>query len=125
MITLSNLAEASLQDIFNQVATHLLTQGKRSESGNCDQNTCLYVHGNLKCAAGCLIADDEYDTDMEGDSVRSVVLRFNNSKDLPRPAERALGLIQDLQQMHDKSEPGYWREELAALALNYGLEMEP
>lgn len=55
-ITLKNLHEATEQQVFDQVAGHLLTQKEVLPSP-----ACFYRGPNgLKCAAGCLIANDEY-----------------------------------------------------------------
>lgn len=61
-ITLATLAQATEQQIFDQVARHLLKQGQRAvvEGG-----TCKYRYNGLMCAAGCLISDDEYSENMD------------------------------------------------------------
>ena len=48
-----------LQELFDKIATHLLTQGARSENS---LGKCLY-RGEFgrKCAVGCLISDEEYE----------------------------------------------------------------
>ena len=66
-ITLTTLAEATQQQVFDQVATHLLVD-QREKSYTLDDDgddQCAYKmeddKGNtLKCAVGCLISDDEY-----------------------------------------------------------------
>lgn len=69
MITLKTLEQATAQEVFDQVALHLLTQGERSinEEGNCAYRGRM----GLKCAGGCLIGDDEYDERMENKSWNS------------------------------------------------------
>lgn len=64
MITLKTLPQASEQEVLDQIAVHLLTQKQKCNNGK-DQTDpnyqCLYRNEEgLKCAAGCLIADDEY-----------------------------------------------------------------
>lgn len=59
-ITLATLASATARQVFDQVRDHMLRQGERSMllSGGL---TCAYrSHDGFKCAAGCLMADDEY-----------------------------------------------------------------
>lgn len=58
IITLANLAKATEQQIFDQVVLQMIKQGRRSVLAN---GLCKY-RGNdgAMCAAGCLIADDEY-----------------------------------------------------------------
>jgi len=59
------------QEIFDVVAVHLVTQGTRAidDHGNCrywDQET------GRKCAIGCLIPENIYDPDFEGNSVHEL-----------------------------------------------------
>lgn len=61
MIALKTLAQVTDQEVFDQVKTHLLSQKVKSMSRTLE-DTCAYRSANsLKCAAGCLIGDDEYD----------------------------------------------------------------
>jgi hypothetical protein len=56
MITLETLPQATAQEVFDQVATHLLTQRQRSTTkGNC----AYRGDDGLKCAAGCLLGPDD------------------------------------------------------------------
>lgn len=68
IITLKNLHEATAQQVFTQVATHLLTQKERSfVIDDRGEELCAYRGDNgLKCAAGCLISNDEYNPIMDG-----------------------------------------------------------
>ena len=61
------------QEIFDKVASHLITQGvratsvKKSGGLQAPNPTCSYRGDNgTMCAAGCLIPDEEYDIDFEG-----------------------------------------------------------
>jgi hypothetical protein len=75
MITLKTLKNSTDQEVFDQVANHLLTQNKRSVSAT-DNTLCVYRSPDgLKCAAGCLIADDEYDPRMEGSNWKEMYER--------------------------------------------------
>lgn len=57
-ITLATLKDATAQQVFDQVVAHMIKQGERSIHLG---SMCLYRSPTgLKCAAGCLIADDEY-----------------------------------------------------------------
>jgi hypothetical protein len=63
MITLKTLGKATLQQVFDQVANHLMDQGERAATVNSSGRvTCYYRLNDLKCAAGCLIGDDEYES---------------------------------------------------------------
>lgn len=114
MITLKTLAQDTDQEVFDQVATHLLTQMKRSVS---DDAVCLYRSPDgLKCAAGCLIGDDEYDPDMEGNCWVDLVSRFDFTQSHGN-------LIQRLQNVHDTYQPQDWLEQLKRIAFEFSLEL--
>ena len=74
MITLKTLPQATAQEVFDQITQHLLKQGKaaRSATGACRYRTET-AEGVLKCAAGCLIADDEYSEKWENTDWPSLV----------------------------------------------------
>jgi hypothetical protein len=94
------------QEIFDTVATHLLTQGKRAGvygDPDKDQNPtkffCQYrAPDNCKCAVGCLIPDNQYIPDMEGQNCEGskvqYVLRVCGLKD-------HVLLLGSLQNIHD------------------------
>lgn len=116
-INLSNLAEASRQQVFDQVTKHLLTQNEKSKAAG---GACAYrsADGNLMCAAGCLIGDDEYIPAMDdfgcGLDWGGVVARGY----APSAHEN---LIEDLQDIHDNSHPNSWEDRLRNYADNEGL----
>lgn len=115
MITLKTLPEATEQEVFDQVARHLLTQGEKcgTDVGGWDtEETCFYRHNGLKCAAGCLIADDEYDASLEGNSWEQLAL---DADDTLVPVEH-YSMISDLQLIHDNHSPEEWIFKLASLA---------
>jgi hypothetical protein len=124
-ISLRNLHEATAQQVFDQVATHLLVQNKRSsapadngEEAQGISGVCLYRHGDLKCAAGCLIADDEYDPRMEKkvwNSLLDNALGFNIT---PKHSV----LITRLQKIHDDADTNNWHLELHRLAQEFGFD---
>lgn len=60
-VTLQNLPQKTEQEVFEWIVVNLLRQGKPSIS----ENKCQYRSGENKCAAGWLMADDEYRTVME------------------------------------------------------------
>lgn len=96
-ITLATLPYASAQDVFNFVGEHLITQGEKSIDEDAFDYSliyCKYRSGNNKCAAGCLISDEEYNEDMEKISWRSLV------HDGLVPSEHSY-LINRLQVIHD------------------------
>lgn len=111
MVTLKTLPQATKQQIFDQVATHLLTQNKKSsKTANNGSLICLYRGPDgTKCAAGCLISDEEYDTTFENNTWDTLV----NYCGIPR---NNMILIKSLQDIHDGEDPSEWKEELKKLA---------
>lgn len=139
----------TMQQVFDRVATHLLTQNAQSKGPYTDysdgywtevDNACAYRGANgMKCAVGCLIPDDEYDERFEGAAVTAVrpqpmlspnAYGVHKGKLLAKALraggvnttnERLLELLSELQQVHDTSSPKHWREELLKVAKTYGL----
>jgi len=111
-ITLKNLHLATEQEVFDQVANHLLTQKRKSKDGGI---YCKYrdSKGN-KCAAGCLISDKEYDETMENISWAQLV------EDRYVPHYHGV-LIRDLQIVHDKEYQSRWKSALKRVAKEYKL----
>ncbi|MBS7458845.1 hypothetical protein [Coralloluteibacterium stylophorae] len=93
-ITLATLPAATAQEVFDQVARHLMTQGEPAM--NADGSSCVYhAADGLMCAAGCLIAPEEMRTDWEGRSWDSATRRG--------APEAHVGLIERLQTVHDSA----------------------
>jgi hypothetical protein len=116
MITLKTLAAASEQEVFDQVAAHLIRQGKASVG---DDGRGRY-RGNegLKCAGGCLIADEEYDETMDD---RTSIEGSNDTGwgHLARIGvfpKAHMTLIRELQYIHDNIDTKSWKKTLKALA---------
>lgn len=119
-ISLKNLATSSAQDVFDQVAIHLLTQNQPSIAPVAGFPTdCAYRGNNgLKCAAGCLIADDEYDIEIEGKDW----LYLNIQGKVPTEHWQ---LITGLQGIHDSLMVGdSLKEALIDLATAYELNID-
>lgn len=115
MITLATLPQTTKQEVFDQVAKHLLTQKTKAEGKTKSKApTCRYRSGKLRCAAGCLIADDEYKRSFEGYSWDCLI---EKGKVPIKHSE----LIVDLQIIHDSRDPYYWYDELYSLAREYRL----
>ena len=106
------------QEIFTKVRKHLLSQGKQAMRGSC----CGY-RGNdgTSCAAGCLIPDEEYHEGLEFHSVMSVHVAAVLE---PIVGEANMGLVRDLQVIHDTRFSRDWAGELNTLANQYGLHTE-
>lgn len=110
------------QEVFDTVAKHLLTQGRRSMSD--DAQICMYRGSDgLRCAVGALISDDHYSTAMEQKGPTDAIVR--------RAIARSLGVVDidadtldlliDLQMLHDDTKPGGWEDELRDMAAVHGL----
>ena len=98
---------ATAQEVFDFVAHHLLTQNERSVSPLGAE--CAYRGQNgLKCAAGCLIPDEIYDEDLEGQL-------WCNIKDIVDMKQHAY-LVTKLQYIHDEKDVNCWKHELTFLA---------
>jgi hypothetical protein len=102
-----------MQETFDAVAKHLLTQGCVSTRNG----ICAYRgEDGRKCAAGILIPDEKYRPEMEGKmaihpKVSNVLQRLRHN----------VGLCLDLQLMHDLSDPSRWPKKLRSIARQYGL----
>lgn len=119
MISLKTLADATEQEVFDQVAKHMLTQNKRSKDirGELSYDGCLYRSPDgLKCAAGCLIADDEYDPKFEKKDWVALTASFPDVIPLTHGE-----LISDLQEIHDTVDVYYWKDYLIELTNKFDL----
>ncbi len=112
------------QQIFNKVSTHLLKQGKKAVTGG----SCRYKHGKLKCSIGCLIPEERYKPQLEGqglvpdnDDVEYSVM--DALKGIIRKTETTLSLLFDLQEVHDEWLPRSWKGELIHVAKNHRLKV--
>ena len=108
------------QKIFNKVSKHLLLQNERSVTFS---SGCRYRgEDGLKCAIGCLIKDEVYSSDLEGNGVQSpdVVAALVDSgvKVTPETYE----LMSRLQEIHDESQPSEWPRLLVGLGIGRGLD---
>lgn len=115
MITLRTLPQATAQEVFDQITQHLLQQGKQaiSMTGSCRYRVET-AEGVLKCAAGCLIADDEYYNALENVTWNNLI----NGRKVPTNHG---DLIQDLQKTHDNEVPDEWPNKFKLIATKYHL----
>jgi hypothetical protein len=117
VITLATLSQATAQEVFDQVAAHLLHQGEKSQTGR----KCYYRSMNdkgdvLACAAGCLVADDEYSESMESNGWET--LEDENPEIYSSDHDYLIRLLQGL---HDAAPVDRWEYELYKLANDEGL----
>ena len=113
-ITLANIDDTSLQEVFNAMLDHLRKQGCKSVViADNDRRFCMYRHPDgLKCAVGIFIADNEYTSSFEQRSAEEVL------KDhLGRSVSPALCyLLSEAQNIHDNCAVHEWERAFETLA---------
>lgn len=123
-ISLKTLDKVAAQDIFNHVVNHLMSQKERSADS---EGACMYRGPNgLKCAAGCLIADDEYSPEMEYSTWLHLMdegASYRGNGKLVVPTAHS-DLIHALQTVHDRDAPDKWEEALRKLCAEHMLKWE-
>lgn len=116
MITLATLLQSTAQQVFNQVKNHLLEQNTKSIDAD-ELEKYRIKETNLKCAAGCLISDSEYNSILEGLSWHGLI-----EKEYVPDIHGVL--IQKLQEVHDFENVSDWEYELKKVAKEYNLLWE-
>jgi hypothetical protein len=116
-MTIQEVNNKSFQEIFDFVANHLLTQNAKSVEHN---GTCLYRCGDLKCAVGALISDEDYKCSFEQNSVRLLAGKIEKTifSDIE---ESRLTFLMHLQEIHDDYAIEEWSEKLSILGSDYNL----
>lgn len=115
-INLANLSQKTEQEVFDHVKNHLLKQKKQS----IHYGKCYYrletPEGVLKCAAGCLISDEEYKTKFEDNTWMTLI----HTNQVPPTHKR---LIECLQLTHDNFDPqeDTWETVLKDVADKFNL----
>lgn len=100
----------SLQEVFDKVAVHLLTQKQKSILAF----GCAYRgEDGRKCAAGVLIPDDQYTPQMEGKGWTSLTKEVVDNKYSKE--------IQELQNIHDIRYSFEWQFYLKDFAERHNL----
>lgn len=111
------------QDIFDMVARHLLTQGKKSIRSTgippgVAPNNCAYRgEGGMSCAVGCLIPDKRYYRGLEGMSAPAL------PSYILKEYEEHIELLCLLQGIHDDHHEDNWKQCLEQLAHTYELSL--
>lgn len=107
-VNLKNLHEATEQQIFDQVAQHLLKQGRRCVRLG---GGCVYRGPNgMKCAAGALIDDDEFNPRLDSSGLTWLMAVAGGLV----PAAHA-NFVRGLQNLHDQ-ELGQFEPKLREFA---------
>ena len=113
------------QEIFDTVVIHLRNQGEKSQTDEPNQDgdfECLYrlKRGDkiLKCAAGCLIKDEDYKPKFERKNAGWSEMAYCF-------ADMDIKLILRLQNIHDLAEIPDWERQFQVAAKDYGLIYSP
>lgn len=106
-------------EIFEIVEKHMLTQKDKSYYIDpVGELSCAYRGmGKLKCAVGCLITEEAYTPELEGQGVlfdEDVHRALEKSLGI-NPSKGLLGLLDDLQSIHDARPVKAWKAELERL----------
>lgn len=123
-ITLATLKDATAQQVFDQVVDHLRKQGKQAYSyknDSCNYRVVGLCGEILKCAAGCLIGDDEYSPEMDNNDEGTSWAQLVDRGQVPASHRE---LIRQLQNIHD-GVITHWEKGFAEVALAYGLSYTP
>jgi hypothetical protein len=124
MITLKTLPTATAQEVFDHIVNHLRTQKKQAYNNDVFVEDCVYrleCEGVvLRCAAGCLIADDEYRP--EFDSGRYSWKKMIEKEWVPNNHNE---LIASLQLVHDAKMVLSWENSFKSVAQKYNLIYKP
>jgi hypothetical protein len=109
------------QELFDKMATHLLTQGEKSVDES--RNKCLYRGPNgLKCAAGVLISDEAYSESLEGEIVSDPNVQFALKTSGVEDCQ--MYLVEELQLVHDTHWAESWAVALSSVAQKFHLKFE-
>lgn len=116
------MEEMTIQQVFTKVRDHLLEQNEPAILFERPFGCAYRTPRGLKCAAGCLILDEYYQSLIEGSGVTAKLVEIILVKSgVPR---MALDLVVGLQRIHDVTPPREWEKNLRSLAIKHGLEWE-
>lgn len=106
------------QQTFNKVVRHLRKQQKKAKcSSKFLKGTCAYrTKSGLMCAAGCLIPDELYNKEFEGQGVGSEPLSI-----LFENLGHDIDLVSYLQLVHDYYSVKEWEEQFKVVAKKHKL----
>jgi hypothetical protein len=122
----------SNQETFDTVVAHLRRQGSKAQARDPTSGliTCLYrAPDGKRCAAGCLIPDNQYEPALELSAVGGISENnkycSNEVTLLIEELGHDIELVGALQSMHDNSEVADWETKLEQLATDFGLRYIP
>lgn len=107
------------QEIFNRVATHLLTQRAKAM----DEGRCRYLdRQGRRCAVGCLIPDGHPSLTVFA-SLGFLLITYPDLAEGWGLDEDAFSLLNELQLIHDNDMPSQWAAHLTELASKFNLSV--
>lgn len=110
------------QEIYDQVAKHLLTQKRASRAMVNGRFLCMYRGDNGdRCAIGCLISDESYSPKMEQAGFLEPELFGALESAGVELYGLTIQLLDKLRDTHDNWPPNQWKERLERVAYQYGL----
>lgn len=123
----------TMQETYTKVRTHLLAQNKQARG----PMGCAYrAPDGCKCAVGCLIDDEHYDSVIEGLAVNAIAApsRWRQhsraltclkaalaASNVNVEDNQVLAMLEDLQHVHDCGRPDLWLQKLDNVAFELGL----
>lgn len=123
------------QEIFDTVARHLLIQGKQarvklnplSTDGSAITRCTYGTWAGPKCAIGCLFTEAEFAPGEIVEVFENLGTWVKVAKDVPNMIPERLrnheDFLDELQQIHDHTNPDEWRHKLYKFASYYGLKI--
>lgn len=108
------------QEVFNEVAHHLLTQREQAQDAS---GHCLYrdEENGRACAIGCCIPNEFYSPDMEEKSVQELLVEHHDTMSQVFGDDIDPRLLNELQHIHDDVSVTHWHSTLRNIAVDYGL----
>ena len=104
------------QEVFEFVVRKLFIQNEKcGYTNDKGEFKCMYRYEGLKCAAGHVIEDDEYNVDMEDMAISTVLSSYYKLKDL----DLFTDVINDLQEIHDFSPIESWFSNFDSIKIQY------
>lgn len=110
------------QDVFDKVVAHLRKQNGKALN---EVGLCRYrgIDGNM-CAVGCLIADEHYSNDLEGNGSREFrIIEALEKSGIPN-TPKINDLLDDMQEVHDGCLVDDWESRFKVVAEEYNLKYE-
>lgn len=118
------------QEMFTIAAAHLVKQNRRATCAGDNEIGCMYrAPDGAQCAIGCLIPDDKYNPDFEGNVICGTgelgSMWAGRILEAAGIAYSDRYFAQDLQAIHDREQPHEWPLKLMSFAVLHKLTMPP